>query len=558
MIKSIGAKVVAMMAVLGIVFWVVIVTNITALSSIRGNNDMVNVYFELNEAENETVVAFQQAQLYSNLSYFKKDTDEIDLMRTKLDTAITGMRTGLENLNTICSDIGDEEVLALYQDVYTTMTSFADFCGEVWAASTAEDFETAKALVDNQKAQKDPVQDAIDAYDELVAAKQASIQDMSADKISMSSRVSVIFLIFSVVLVAAVTLMTAKIVRPIKLVTERMRKMAEGDLHTPIGKVRSKDEIGIMMRAVSDMMEQLNGMLSETSEVLGEMAEGDFSRKVTGSFAGDLLPFKETLNNILHKMRGMLQQVHIATMQVETGSGQMAQLSESLASTVTEQTSIMENLNDNIRGLLEGAQENASSADAAAEMAGLAINSVSVSEQNMNDLYLAMEKIEKFSQKIEKINKTVSDIAFQTNILSLNASVEAARAGEAGKGFAVVAGEVKELAEKSSEASQDVSELIGNTVGAIRDGLAIAEKTSGYMKDTVRQTQTVNERIESISQMSGQQLEKLEYIRRSMAEFSDSLTVTAAASEESSATAKELKRQSDRLADLIDRFKVSA
>lgn len=558
MIKSIGAKVVAMMAVLGIVFLVVIVTNITAFSSIKENNDMVNLYFALDEAENETVVAFQQAQLYSNLSYFKKDTDEIELMRTKLDTAIAGMRTGLEELNAICVSIGDEELLAQYQDVYSTMTSFAEFCEEVWTASTAEDYDTTKELVDNQKAQKDPVQDAIDAYDELVSAKQTAIQDMSADKISLSSRISVIFLIFSIVLVVAITLMTAKTVRPITLVTARMRKMAEGDLHTPIKKVKSRDEAGVMMQAVSDMMEQLNAMLHETSKVLGEMADGDFSQEVTGSFAGDLLPFKETLNHILHKMRGMLRQVYNATSQVESGSGQMAQLSESLASTVSEQASIMDNMNANISGLLESAEENATSATDAAKMAELAIESVTVSEQHMNDLFLAMEKIEQFSQEIEKINKTVSDIAFQTNILSLNAAVEAARAGEAGKGFAVVAGEVKALAEKSSAASHDVSELIENTVGAIRGGLDIAKETSGFMKDTVTHTQTVNERIESISQMSGQQLEKLEYIRQSMSEFSDSLTITAGASQESSATAQKLKLQSDQLADLMDHFRISA
>ena len=383
-----------------------------------------------------------------------------------------------------------------------------------------------------------------------------NIEDFMTSYYSGIKNIFVVMVILFIVICIYVGYLGARMSKPILKSTDRMMLLAEGDLHSEVPNIKTLDETYILQKSIASTIAILNQMISEVGDILGKMAEGDFTTKIESEFIGDLLPLKNALNKILHELRKLLREIGATSNQVLFGAQNVAQLSESLASTVTEQTSIMENIRENVEDISNGADVNAKSANEAATVASQAMIFVEEGSQYMEELIEAMIKMEESSQAIEKINKTVSDIAFQTNILALNASVEAARAGTAGKGFAVVAEEVKSLAEKSAVASQDASELIQDTVSAIKNSMEVAQKTSASMQQVVEQTKQVDGHIGKIANMSQEQLDKLDQIQKSINEIADALSSTAASSQESAATAEELNAQATALEKMIQKFRV--
>ena len=174
----------------------------------------------------------------------------------------------------------------------------------------------------------------------------------------------------------------------------------------------------------------------------------------------------------------------------------------------------------------------------------------------MGKLLTAMDDISSASEEIGKIIGTIEDIAFQTNILALNASVEAARAGAAGKGFAVVADEVRNLAGKSSEASVRTAQLIGRSSEAVAGGMKYAQSAAMSLKKVVDMSAEIEKLTVRISEESHSQSEYIEAIRDKIDKVSGYVSTAAASSQESAASAEELNSQASALKDIVKKFGV--
>ena len=299
-------------------------------------------------------------------------------------------------------------------------------------------------------------------------------------------------LVISILLVLR---LARSISRPVKYVTDRMVALSDGDLHTEVLPLNTGDELEIMTRTLEVTVGSVNRYISDIQQVLTQVASGDLRTGPQVDYRGDFERIRGSLRAIIGSMNETLLGFRAAadrlTDMAEQLNGQSAQLhqasmeqNQSTEELVQEVTRVKERLAD--------VTENSGQTRFQTEEIVRCIQSAN---EQMAALSSAMDNISSNAQQITKIAKDIEDIAFQTNILSLNASVEAARAGAAGKGFAVVADEVKQLAAKSAEAAQSATEMVNNTKAIIRTGVELTADTAG----SLRAISDVSARISAIS-----------------------------------------------------------
>lgn len=232
----------------------------------------------------------------------------------------------------------------------------------------------------------------------------------------------------------------------------------------------------------------------------------------------------------------------------------MSEGAQSLAQGASVQAGTAEELSVNIMEISRQISSNAMHAEDVDKRVSALGKEAARSNHRMKELLAAMQDISDSSHEIVKIIKTIEDIAFQTNILSLNASVEAARAGEDGRGFAVVAGEIRNLAVKSAQASKNTAQLIGNSLDAVNNGIQIAQETADTLETATVGVREVVGAVKEISTASNEQAESVKQIMEGMEQIANVVQVNSATAQESAAASEELSAQAMLLKELIGKF----
>ncbi|MCI8888787.1 MAG: methyl-accepting chemotaxis protein [Hungatella sp.] len=343
---------------------------------------------------------------------------------------------------------------------------------------------------------------------------------------------------------------------PMKACAERMRLLVEGDLKSPVPKVDSEDETGMLARSTSELVEGLSTIINDIGYLLGEMANQnlDIQSKNREAYVGSFQSILVSMRDLKVRLSDTIRQINHSADQVSSASSHISISAQSLSQGAVEQASSVEELAARIVEISDQAKGTAAGALDARSQTHYAGEEVSACNKQMQELLSAMGRIQNSSDEIGKIIKTIEDIAFQTNILALNAAVEAARAGSAGKGFAVVADEVRNLASKSAEASKSTSALIEHSSQAVNRGTEIAKDTADTLLEVVSSMKSVVSSIDRIATVSNEQSDAVMQVTEGINQISGVVQNNSATAQESAAASQELSAEAEGLKKLVDQF----
>ncbi|PYE24016.1 methyl-accepting chemotaxis protein [Rhizobium sp. PP-CC-3A-592] len=394
------------------------------------------------------------------------------------------------------------------------------------------------------------------------------------------------------VLVLSAIILIKSVGQPIRVMTQAMRKLADGDTNVDLAHTDRKDEIGDMagaievfrqaainnkrleqdaegarlqvekdrVRLTADAEATARALLQEATSGLASglrrLAAGDLGFQLNEAFAPDFEALRHDLNGAIAQLAETMRAVVNASTQIDTGTREISASTEDLSKRTEQQAASLEQTAAALDEITVNVTNSSKRAEEARKMALLANESAAQSGAVVANAVDAMQKIEQSSNEISNIIGVIDEIAFQTNLLALNAGVEAARAGDAGKGFAVVAQEVRELAQRSAKAAKEIKDLIRNSSQEVQSGVRLVSETGQALKTIEGYIVTVNQHMDAIATSAREQSVGLAEVNTAVNQMDQVTQQNAAMVEESNAASATLATEAQRLRELISQFQL--
>lgn len=383
-------------------------------------------------------------------------------------------------------------------------------------------------------------------------ARLHTAHSVSTSFLAYFSGVIALLLVLSIVTsVIVCRILNNSMVRPLKILNNIAAQISEGDTSANV-RVLTNDEVGRLMQSFKTMVENTRRQ-AQTAEAI---AGGDLTVQVKISSEKDVLGM--ALNRIVENDNRILSRIRAASGEIARGAGQISEASLHLAEGSGRQAGTLEEVAAAVTNVKSNITLSAEHAAVARTRANGVSHDAADGSARMDEMLRAMDEISVSSANISKVMKAIEDIAFQTNILSLNASVEAARAGAAGKGFAVVADEVRSLAARSAGAAQETADMVKDSIQRIEHGTRIAQNTAEAFRKIVGGIEQVAALAEKIADTSAEQATGISTINEEIEQVSAVVQENSAASEESSTATARLYEQAEALKKLVETFKLQA
>lgn len=312
--------------------------------------------------------------------------------------------------------------------------------------------------------------------------------------------------------------------------------------------------VGLLFMMMKKMVtDAVNGATAAAQR----LAAGDLTAQVHVGRRDEIGQLLQAMNgvgqglaSVVGSVRKSTDQINLASSEITTGNNDLSARTEAQAAALEQTTATMENFTVTVK-------RNADHAREASTLVASASDHAVKGGEVVSQVVATMGSIKESSRKIVEIIHVIDGIAFQTNILALNASVEAARAGEQGRGFAVVATEVRNLAQRSAAAAKEIKLLIADSVEKVDNGNVLVNRAGTTMQDIVSSVSSVTRIMNEIATASAEQSNDIEEVNRAVVDMDDMTQKTAALVEQAAAAAESLHEQAEQLSKEVGIFKLA-
>ena len=366
----------------------------------------------------------------------------------------------------------------------------------------------------------------------------------------------VAFIVVAITQLINIVITRVRVLTPVVLVRDQMVELSKGNLSANFTLEANTSEIGMLAASIHETKSELKKYIQDINRKLSALAEGNMDQTIGNDYRGEFQPIQQAMGQILESLNDALNQINVTARQVSTESKRMASDAQVLSGGAVKQASAVQELSASIQEISGQVESTSRDAGQARESSMDASAQLQICSAKMEELTAAMENISKSSAQIGGIIKTIENISSQTNILALNATVEAARAGEAGKGFSVVADEVRSLANKSSEAAKNITDLIEESMNLVDQGMALSEETTNALLGVVKGAKVATEMIDRIADAAVSQSQSIKQVTLGMEQISEVVQTNASTAEKSAASAEELYGQAEEMLVAVQRFKL--
>jgi methyl-accepting chemotaxis protein len=387
----------------------------------------------------------------------------------------------------------------------------------------------------------------------ITIAKPEEFMDAFHRQLATTGITVVVCLVLSILFSAVVS---RRITSPLGAMAHRMEQFAAGILHAEMPEIHSRNEIGILYLSLRESVFALSAYLDDLSQKLNSMASGDLRAQGSVEYAGDFAPIRTDLERIRQSMHDVIRRVMDASKHVNQMARQMSASAQALSGNAVSQAGAIDQIDANFSNIKDDLRETADNATIMLDKISEAKGKLVEGNEDMSRVIDSMREIQSATSSIRNIIKVIDDIAFQTNILSLNAAIEAARAGVHGKGFGVVADEVRALANRSAASAQQTESLITNALAAVERSAGTVEHSGIHLAESETLMNEVTELVRRVETAAGRQARAADEIYEGVAHLNTIVQADTAMSEETAANSIELSTLAGELEEELSFFKL--
>lgn len=373
----------------------------------------------------------------------------------------------------------------------------------------------------------------------------------------LSILLSALFALLLLVIAGAVIVpVSQKIGTSLSTATNRLQKLAEGNLTEEVILSHNNDETDILTNALSKTIESLNSYIQDIRLSLGALSKGDYTIEIPDNFNGDFSSIRDSLMDITNSLNRTMMQMNLSSSEVNKNSIEVSDYANKLHDGSLNQASLLKQLEDSMNAITSSIEKTKTNALQIESCSINANEKTALGGSYMQSMLTTMSEIHSAVEEISQISQLIEDISDQTNLLSLNASIEAARAGEAGRGFAVVAAEIGQLSGQTTNALRQTGDIINHSADIIQKGLETANQTARAFQEIQKVTEQYNEISRTLSDTVMEQTTAVDCVNSQLESLKNIADANRSLAEETDKMAASSLAQSEDLKDYVSQVKM--